>query len=82
MCARGSDGGGLVAKLCPTLGNPVDCSLPGFPVHGFFQARILYVYGAMYISVYFNFFNTFLLDLCLVIKLINSVIGQGKNIYK
>ena len=30
------DGGGLVA-LC----NPVDCSLPGFSVHGISQARIL-----------------------------------------
>ena len=23
----------LVAKSCPTLYNPVDCSTPGFPVH-------------------------------------------------
>ena len=22
-----------VAQLCPTLGNPMDCSTPGFPVH-------------------------------------------------
>ena len=22
-----------VAQLCPTLCNPVDCSIPGFPVH-------------------------------------------------
>ena len=22
-----------VAQLCPTLGNPMDCSMPGFPVH-------------------------------------------------
>ena len=22
-----------VAQFCPTLGNPVDCSMPGFPVH-------------------------------------------------
>ena len=22
-----------VAQLCPTLCNPVDCSMPGFPVH-------------------------------------------------
>ena len=31
----------LVAKLCPTLCNPMDCSLPGFSVHGTLQARIL-----------------------------------------
>ena len=32
------------AKLlqsCLTVGNPVDCSLPGFSVHGISQARIL-----------------------------------------
>ena len=23
----------LVAQLCPTLGDPMDCSTPGFPVH-------------------------------------------------
>ena len=30
-------GGGLVAKLCPTLCDPMDYSLPGFSVHGIFQ---------------------------------------------
>ena len=30
-----------VAQPCPTLGDPVDCSLPGFSVHGILQARIL-----------------------------------------
>ena len=29
------------AQLCPTLCNPMDCSLPGISVHGIFQARIL-----------------------------------------
>ena len=28
-------------QLCPTLCNPVVCSLPGCSVHGFLQARIL-----------------------------------------
>ena len=31
----------LVAQLCPTLCDPVDCSPPGSSVHGAFQARIL-----------------------------------------
>ena len=31
----------LVAQLCLTLCNPMDCSLPGSSVHGIFQARIL-----------------------------------------
>ena len=30
-----------VAQLCLTLGDPVDCSLPGFSVHGIFQVRVL-----------------------------------------
>ena len=30
-----------VAQPCLTLWNPVDCSLPGFSVHGIFQARTL-----------------------------------------
>ena len=28
-----------VAQSCPTLSDPVDCSLPGSSVHGLFQAR-------------------------------------------
>ena len=31
----------LVAQLCPTLCNPMDCSPPGSSVHGILQARIL-----------------------------------------
>ena len=30
-----------VAQSCPTLSDPVDCSLPGSSVHGIFQARVL-----------------------------------------
>ena len=32
---------GLYAQSCPTLCDPLDCSLPGSSVHGIFQARIL-----------------------------------------
>ena len=31
----------LVTQTCPTLCNPMDCSLPGSSVHGITQARIL-----------------------------------------
>ena len=48
---RGDCGGGVkttlelgwvlvCAQLCLTLCNPMDCSTPGFTVHGIFQARI------------------------------------------
>ena len=30
-----------VAQSCLTLSDPMDCSLPGFSVHGIFQARVL-----------------------------------------
>ena len=30
-----------VAQSCPTLHDPMDCSLPGSSVHGIFQARVL-----------------------------------------
>ena len=30
-----------VSQLCPTLCDPMDCSLPGSSVHGIFQARVL-----------------------------------------
>ena len=28
-------------QSCPTLCNPMDCSLPGSSAHGIFQARVL-----------------------------------------
>ena len=30
-----------VAQSCLTLSDPMDCSLPGFSIHGIFQARVL-----------------------------------------
>ena len=30
-----------VAQSCPTLSNPMDCSLPVSSIHGIFQARVL-----------------------------------------
>ena len=30
-----------VAQSCPTLSDPMDCSLPGSSAHGIFQARVL-----------------------------------------
>ena len=29
------------AQSCPTLSDPMDCSLPGSSIHGIFQARVL-----------------------------------------
>ena len=30
-----------VAQSCPTLSDPIDCSLPGSSIHGIFQTRLL-----------------------------------------
>ena len=38
-----------VAQSCPTLSDPMDCSLPGSSVHGIFQARVL-EWGAIVFS--------------------------------
>ena len=39
--SEGEDDGDEVAQSCPTLCDPMDCSLPGFSVHGILQARTL-----------------------------------------
>ena len=38
-------------QLCLTLCDPMDCSLPGFSVHGIFQARVL-EWGAIAFSAH------------------------------
>ena len=40
-----------VIQSCPTLSNPMDCSLPGSSIHGIFQARVL-EWGAIAFSIY------------------------------
>ena len=39
-----------VTQSCLTLRDPMDCSLPGFPIYGIFQARVL-EWGAIAFSV-------------------------------
>ena len=43
-----------VAQLCPTLCDPMNCSLPGSSIHGIFQARIL-EWVAISFSILFHF---------------------------
>ena len=47
-----------VAQSCPTLCDAMDCSLPGSPIHGISQARVLewvnvYIIHVLYIHVGF-----------------------------
>ena len=56
-----------VAQSCPTLRDPMDCSLPGSSVHGIFQARVL-EWGAIAFSAtlaYFLLIHFFVLYLML-----------------
>ena len=49
-----------VAQSCPTLSDPLDCSLPGSSVHGIFQARVL-EWGAIAFSDKNSYQKLFLL---------------------
>ena len=41
-----------ISQLCPTLSDPMDCSLPGSSVHGSFQVRVLeWVASAFFIAL-------------------------------
>ena len=44
-------GEGEVAQSCPTICDPIDCSLPGSSVHGIFQAIVL-----EWVAIFFSIF--------------------------
>ena len=41
MCVYMYESESEVAQSCPTLCDPMDCSLPGSSLHGILQARVL-----------------------------------------
>ena len=43
----------MCAQLCPTLCHPMNCSPPGFPVHGVSQARILECISLLHYLLHF-----------------------------
>ena len=45
-----------VTQSCPTLSDPMDCSLTGSSIHGVFQARVL-EWGAIAFSVPIIIYN-------------------------
>ena len=49
----------LVIQSCLTLCEPMDCSLPGFSVHGILQARIL-EWAAMSFSMFTGYIRYYL----------------------
>ena len=45
-----------VTQSCPTLSDPMDCSLPGSSVHGIFQPGVL-EWGAIAFSILLFYFD-------------------------
>ena len=52
-----------VTKWCPTLHDPMDCSLPASSIHGIFQARVL-KWGAIAFSIMFLNISQFTFACC------------------
>ena len=51
-----------VAQSCPTLSDPMDCSLPGSSIDGIFQARVLewgaIAFSGIYVYIHENIIHT------------------------
>ena len=62
-----------VTQSCPTLCDPMDCSPPGSPIHGIFQARVL-----EWVAIAFSKMNILLLLLSHFsrVRLCNPVDGS------
>ena len=66
------------AQSCPTLCNPMDCSLPGSSIHGIFQARIL-EWGAIWIYINHNCVNNYIIHYGLSTPIEFIRIGKEMN---
>ena len=64
-----------VTQLCPTLSDPMDCSLTGSSVHGIFQARLL-EWGAIAIRVCKMVILLYLLSLLLCLAFLDGSAGE------
>ena len=71
-----------VAQSCPTLSDPMDCSLPGSSVHGILQPRVL-EWGAIDYSAIKT--NEIMLSatiwICLKIIILSEVSQKKKDKY-
>ena len=71
-----------VAQSCPTLSDPMDCSLPGSSVPGIFQARVL-EWGAIAFSKsidswYHYFWNDlFIVKMLFFLRFVFFFFGHG-----
>ena len=63
-----------VAQSCPTLCDPMDCSLPGSSVHGVLQARVL-----EWVAIAIEF-NILILSIIFVLILFQYITNKNENI--
>ena len=69
-----------VAQSCPTLSDPMDCSLPGSFIHGIFQARVLewsaiaFSFIIALVTIYYVFCLFYSIQTCIICSLF-----LGKN---
>ena len=62
-----------VALSCPTLSDPMDCSLPGFSIHGIFQARVL-EWGAIAFSLALTRWTFVDKAMCLLFNMLSRLV--------
>ena len=73
-----------IAQSCPTLRDPMDCSLPGSSIHGIFQARVL-EWGAIAFSEWYitaikkNVFESILIRWMKLEPIIQSEVSQKEK---
>ena len=70
-----------VAQSCPTLSDPMDCSLPGSSTHGIFQARVL-EWGAIPFSIFEMISHNFCPVLFVRKTLLGAAHSQGNGLTK
>ena len=69
-----------VAQSCPTLSNPIDCSLSGSSVHEIFQARVL-EWGAIAFSELLFYFSSNRRKLLFVLSMLTIPQVENKQIF-
>ena len=61
-----------VAQLCPTLSDPMDCSLPGSSIHGIFQAGVLEWGAIAFSESMYRYTSICILISQIILKLVGS----------
>ena len=75
-----------VTQSCPTLSDPMDCSLPGSSIHGIFQARVLewgaiarMLFGKIYCLIGINIIITLILYFLISLHFLIFILRDMKN---